>query len=156
MMNRLWADSFVEESNLTQNIYLLRKTLGKGADGRDLIETFRRRGYRFIGEIKRAADKIDESGATDIEFSIEPEANDDSQVTQYENKTIRIGTQTDETVSTAAHSTSSGEFIVNQTKWHKTGAFIVVGMLALAGLIYGLYKFYDSRQSSSPGANVRV
>lgn len=51
MMRRLWADSFVDEANLTQNIYLLRKTLGKGADGRDLIETFRRRGYRFTGKI---------------------------------------------------------------------------------------------------------
>lgn len=56
LMNRLWRDSFVEESNLTQNIYLLRKTLGKGADGRDLIETFRRRGYRFNGQIKEAQD----------------------------------------------------------------------------------------------------
>jgi Tol biopolymer transport system component/TolB-like protein len=54
MMKRLWADSFVEDANLTQNIYLLRKTLGKGADGRDLIETFRRRGYRFTGEIRSA------------------------------------------------------------------------------------------------------
>jgi len=47
IMKRLWADSFVEESNLTQNIYLLRKILGNGADGKPLIETFRRRGYRF-------------------------------------------------------------------------------------------------------------
>jgi TolB-like protein/Tfp pilus assembly protein PilF len=55
MMNRLWADSFVEESNLTQNIYLLRKTLGKNASGKNLIETFRRRGYRFTGDIKAAS-----------------------------------------------------------------------------------------------------
>ena len=61
LMSRLWKNAFVEESNLTQNIYLLRKTLGKGADGRDLIETFRRRGYRFSGEIK----KISDSGAAD-------------------------------------------------------------------------------------------
>ncbi|MDQ6786008.1 MAG: winged helix-turn-helix domain-containing protein [Acidobacteriota bacterium] len=52
LMNRLWKDSFVEESNLVQNIYLLRKTLGKRANGDDLIETFRRRGYRFNGEFK--------------------------------------------------------------------------------------------------------
>ncbi len=52
LMNRLWADSFVEESNLTQNIYLLRKTLGKCADGRPFIETFSRRGYRFNGTIE--------------------------------------------------------------------------------------------------------
>lgn len=53
MMKRLWADSYVEDANLTQNIYLLRKTLGKGVDGRDLIETFRRRGYRFTGNTKK-------------------------------------------------------------------------------------------------------
>lgn len=52
LMERVWADSFVEESNLTQNIYLLRKAVGKTAKGEPLIESFRRRGYRFNGEIK--------------------------------------------------------------------------------------------------------
>lgn len=47
LMERVWADSIVEESNLTQNIYLLRKTLGSNSEGKPLIETFRRRGYRF-------------------------------------------------------------------------------------------------------------
>lgn len=61
MMKRLWADSFVEDANLTQNIYLLRKTLGKGSDERDLIETFRRRGYRFTGEIKSQANEFKEN-----------------------------------------------------------------------------------------------
>lgn len=61
LMNRLWPDSFVEEANLTQNIYLLRKTLGDGSDGKPLIETFRRRGYRFNGEIKMPTDASDES-----------------------------------------------------------------------------------------------
>ena len=44
LMNRLWTDSIVEESNLTQNIYLLRKTLGNCFDGQPFIETFSRRG----------------------------------------------------------------------------------------------------------------
>lgn len=56
LMNRLWADSFVEESNLTQNIYLLRKTLGDCADGRPFIENFSRRGYRFNGKLKSSAE----------------------------------------------------------------------------------------------------
>lgn len=51
LFERLWKDSFVDESNLTQNIYLLRKTLGNTDDGRPRIETFRRRGYRFNGEV---------------------------------------------------------------------------------------------------------
>lgn len=52
LMSRIWTDSFVEESNLTQNIYLLRKTLGTDSEGKNLIETFRRRGYRFTGTLK--------------------------------------------------------------------------------------------------------
>jgi Tol biopolymer transport system component/DNA-binding winged helix-turn-helix (wHTH) protein len=54
LIERLWADTAVEESNLSQNLYILRKTLGNRADGKPLIETFRRRGYRFNGEVRDA------------------------------------------------------------------------------------------------------
>ncbi len=53
LMKLVWPDSIVEEGNLTQNLYLLRKTLGEGKDGKPLIETFRRRGYRFSAEVRR-------------------------------------------------------------------------------------------------------
>ncbi len=56
LMNRLWPNSFVEEANLSQNIYLLRKSLGNCGDGKPLIETFWRRGYRFNGEVKQSSD----------------------------------------------------------------------------------------------------
>jgi Tol biopolymer transport system component/DNA-binding winged helix-turn-helix (wHTH) protein len=42
LMDTVWADAFVEESNLKQSIYTLRQTLGTEA-----IETVPRRGYRF-------------------------------------------------------------------------------------------------------------
>ncbi len=48
LMKSLWPDSFVEEANLTQNIYTLRKALGEGS----YIETVPRRGYRFVAEVK--------------------------------------------------------------------------------------------------------
>ena len=51
LMQRLWPDSFVEESNLTQNIYTLRKALGG-----DYIQTVPRRGYRFVAEVKETDD----------------------------------------------------------------------------------------------------
>lgn len=59
LMNRLWANSFVEESNLTQNIYLLRKALGNTENGEAMIESFRRRGYRFNGVIRDKAARQD-------------------------------------------------------------------------------------------------
>jgi TolB-like protein/DNA-binding winged helix-turn-helix (wHTH) protein len=52
LMENIWTDSIVEESNLAQYLHLLRKTLGNQANGKPLIETFRRRGYRFNGEVK--------------------------------------------------------------------------------------------------------
>src|SRR5437762_9802350 len=51
LMNRLWPDSFVEESNLTFNIQQLRKALGDSARQPRFIETVARRGYRFIAEV---------------------------------------------------------------------------------------------------------
>ena len=56
LMSRLWPDSFVEEANLSQNIYLLRKTLGNCANGQPVIETFWRRGYRFNCKVRRSSD----------------------------------------------------------------------------------------------------
>lgn len=52
LMHRLWPDTSVEESNLAQNVYLLRKELGAAGDGRGYIETVPRRGYRFTAEVE--------------------------------------------------------------------------------------------------------
>jgi len=44
---KIWPDSFVEEGNLTQTVFLLRRTLGKLPDGGEYIETLPRMGYRL-------------------------------------------------------------------------------------------------------------
>ncbi len=51
----VWADTFVEDGVLTQNIYTLRNALGRDEDGRQFIETVSRRGYRFAGHLRSAA-----------------------------------------------------------------------------------------------------
>ena len=53
LMAEIWADSFVEQGNLTFNIRQLRKTLGDDAREPTFIETVPRRGYRFIAEVKK-------------------------------------------------------------------------------------------------------
>jgi len=50
-MRAVWPDSFVEEGNLSQNIFLLRKTLGDGRDGQRYILTVPSLGYRFVPEV---------------------------------------------------------------------------------------------------------
>lgn len=51
ILDRVWADSFVEESNLSRHIYLLRKTFRELGESEDLIQTVPRRGYRFTGAV---------------------------------------------------------------------------------------------------------
>lgn len=52
IMQSVWPDVVVEESNLFLYLSVLRKALGTQPDGSPWIETFRRRGYRFVGEVR--------------------------------------------------------------------------------------------------------
>jgi Tol biopolymer transport system component/DNA-binding winged helix-turn-helix (wHTH) protein len=47
LLDKVWPDTFVEESNLAYNVFALRKALGDPADRGQYIETVPRRGYRF-------------------------------------------------------------------------------------------------------------
>jgi DNA-binding winged helix-turn-helix (wHTH) protein len=50
LIRMLWPDSFVEEGNLSNNIFLLRKALGEDPP---YIETVPKRGYRFVGAMRQ-------------------------------------------------------------------------------------------------------
>ena len=54
LMNAAWPDSFVEESNLTQTVFMLRKALGETRD-QPYILTVPGRGYRFIAPVIKPA-----------------------------------------------------------------------------------------------------
>ncbi len=55
----IWADTYVEDGVLTQNIYTLRNALGRDAEGKQFIETVPRRGYRFAGQLKAVSEGRD-------------------------------------------------------------------------------------------------
>jgi len=52
LMKELWPDAFVEEANLSQNIFMLRKALGDTPEDRRYIVTLPGRGYRFASEVR--------------------------------------------------------------------------------------------------------
>ncbi len=62
LLRRLWPDTVVEEGNLTSQISLLRKALGKGPRAQDFIETLPKRGYRFVAPVKRLESVTHDSG----------------------------------------------------------------------------------------------
>ena len=55
LLARIWPEGYVDEANLAQNIYVLRKTL-RSRWNVEAIETIPRRGYRFIAPVQRRDD----------------------------------------------------------------------------------------------------
>jgi TolB-like protein/Tfp pilus assembly protein PilF len=51
LLEKVWPNTFVEEANLTVNIAILRKLLGRKGNGPQYIETVPKRGYRFVAKV---------------------------------------------------------------------------------------------------------
>ena len=52
ILKEIWPNTFVEEANLAQNIFTLRKALGDDKSEHKYIETVTKRGYRFVAPVK--------------------------------------------------------------------------------------------------------
>jgi eukaryotic-like serine/threonine-protein kinase len=57
LLKEVWPDSFVEESNLSQNIFILRKALGDTTEHRQYIVTLPGRGYRFAAPVRTVTEQ---------------------------------------------------------------------------------------------------
>src|SRR5260370_31511504 len=58
LMQAVWPDSFVEEANLSQTVFVLRKALGETSEQR-YIMTVPAKGYRFIApELEAGAESF--------------------------------------------------------------------------------------------------
>ena len=68
LMQEVWPDTFVEESNLTVHVSQLRKALGDGDGELECIETVPRRGYRFCVPVEEV---LEEQPVTLLERRVE-------------------------------------------------------------------------------------
>jgi len=74
LLTIIWPSQFVDQSNLSQNISVLRKTLGEAESGKKYIATFPGRGYRFIGRVevrRRREDARKTSLPPDVQADVE-------------------------------------------------------------------------------------
>jgi len=53
LLETVWGENFVEESNLSQTVFILRKALGELHKTPQFILTVPNRGYQFISEVKK-------------------------------------------------------------------------------------------------------
>ncbi|MCI0388723.1 MAG: winged helix-turn-helix domain-containing protein [Acidobacteria bacterium] len=121
LMEAIWTDAFVEESNVSQNIYMLRRTLGVDEQGRQFIETVPRRGYRFAVPVKL----LEEASNGGVSAN---------------NSQAFAGTQT----SLAPPSAPAEKEIRQRTALRYT-LFAGFGILILSSLGFGIYQFINRR-----------
>ena len=68
LLQAVWGDTFVEEGNLTQYIYHLRKALGDNSEDARLIVTIARKGYQFTQRVS-VAEAADTAIQTAVQVS---------------------------------------------------------------------------------------
>ncbi len=51
LLQKVWADSFVEEANIPRIIHTLRRALGEDENNNKFIETIAKKGYRFVAKV---------------------------------------------------------------------------------------------------------
>jgi len=55
LLKQVWPDAFVEEGNLSVNVFRLREALSDNEGSHQYIETIPRRGYRFVAAVTQGA-----------------------------------------------------------------------------------------------------
>ncbi|MCI0339511.1 MAG: winged helix-turn-helix domain-containing protein [Acidobacteria bacterium] len=142
LMKIIWPDTIVEEGNLTQHIFTLRRVLGEGHGEQHYIETIPRRGYRFVAGVKDDWDKR-------TELIVEEHTHSNVTNEDQEETGALVPSPLKRMVSV------SGE-LNRKFRW-KTGkrALAVSGLLA--GLVVALFYFWGARLSNKPvpGAGLR-
>lgn len=157
MLDTLWRDSFVEESNLTFNIRKLRQALGDERSSPTYIETVPKRGYRFKFEVREILQEISIAPAPEIRLrdaAAEHEAKINSEIflnalnaSKMEALYTPPPLQTiDEKVSEQPpFSTSSVSFKNNRLPFFAACFFLLI---VVAGFVFWIHRNYWSRQTA--------
>lgn len=131
LMQRVWRDTIVEESNLTTNISHLRKLLGESRHRHDYIVTVPGRGYRFVAGVRQAFDEVIVHERTRVTLEAEEgEREEETKQTVTETKdgdAILPGPHAG-SHSSRGHAISGRYFL------------LAAGALALAAVVLGSYR----------------
>lgn len=132
LMEKVWVDTIVEDTNIAHYLYVLRKTLGSTSDGRPFIETLKRRGYRFNGTVH-----VVENGSSHS-FTKKSGNVEEYLVEQIDSQKPGVNVQA---VGSFETSHKSPVIPPSHSKFRSLPLILVVCLLALAGIVFGVRQF---------------
>jgi Tol biopolymer transport system component len=129
LMAALWPDSFVEESNLTQHIFLLRKALAENGQGERIIVTVPGKGYQFTAALEPLPSHAEQPRSGELRMSA---------VQSVTRMVIEAEEEEDAPRPAVLRSTD-----LHSRRW--IWAVVSVGMAVLAvGLVLGWRRFHPT------------
>lgn len=147
----VWEDTFVEENNLSQNIFTLRRTLDTDENEQSIIETIPRKGFRITKKI-RVIENLDENSALKQSSLLEVKANENQDVliaTETETRIVEeIILEDEEQVASEnvlALEGKQSNFFSNNKKW----ILPISGLILVFTLGFASYSFYNHYQKNT-------
>ena len=150
LMEKVWPDSFVEESNLTQHISTLRKKLAQHSDRERYIMTVPGRGYRFLPSVKEWNDDalvtVHERIRARIVVGEEADAGQSGRLVNGEDGSFAIA-QKPHAEIVATHPPSALSLPAAATSvWTRQRAWIPIIVIALGLVIaFAFFKLFSTK-----------
>ena len=143
LIKGVWPDSFVEESNLADNVSILRQALGDDAKEPRFIKTVPRRGYRFVADVRKTQEEFTEGLIVAEQLKARILIEDEDEGTEAKD--------------------SADQALINSTAAAHIGAtrrltplVITVACLTLAGCVVAYYFWIrKSEPQTQPAAPIR-
>lgn len=131
IIGEVWSDRFVEECNLTQHVYILRKALGQSASQTTFIETIPKVGYRFNATVNEVTQNGIGNGHGDRSLVVRNEETDE--------RDLR-----DSPICIREAKRSETEFTLRRI------TFVLLVCVLAAGVSWALYVFLGDQSAAQP------
>ncbi len=145
LMEELWADTYVDENNLADNVSKIRNALGDSRKEPKYIETVSGHGYRFIAKVVAVeAEKPQDSSTGSVEPEDEsdpPTSETGSQISFFQSSVADYVSHRELPAEKAASSRSTYESTQRQpaapvkTGWQKRRILAAAGVFLLIGIV---------------------
>jgi DNA-binding winged helix-turn-helix (wHTH) protein/TolB-like protein len=168
-MREVWDGSLRGESNLPQQVSLLRKTLGEvegGNEGEKYIETVATRGYKFIASVHRVQspvakeEAVDAGAAAQSEAAVEGFSTDPASAASLvvqKHTAIRVGRSKGEGVLIHRDPAETSAVRALDRPFARTALFglglrgkLLIGFVVCAVVAVALFQLWPERATRSP------
>jgi len=142
LMNLLWPDTFVEESNLGQHVFQLRKALGERPQDHTFIITVPGRGYRFAETVRAVAPEP---------VNIGQDEGEDERSEDCKEEEIFIASRSLQKIRIEGANIANSSLALPSPRHRLISAIVAMIIAGMIVASYLTWRHYQSTHAANPG-----